>query len=463
MKLSSIHVKSLAVNSSNISTETIDGDEHIVIRGVVPVIDDVVMNGGLYPASEINKSFKSMEGRQCPYGHPKIGSDYVSADMPRAVNQYHIGAWAENVRKDGEKVIMDVKVNRRFADGCEKGKEFLSRIDNIIAGNSSDPIHVSTGLLLQREQNKGKSKGKAYTWVARNMHFDHIAILPASEPGAATPEDGVGMFVNSDGEKLETETAELIDAANCTQEGLFNKAKFFFANSSLSFDEIHSALRSALKAVYPKDDWPYPESVWSDKFIYYTSGKTYQQKYLIDENGEAELVGEPIEVVRKPTEYEVKTNKETNQMKEIITNALKAKGIETEGKSDAELLDAYNQMNAEEKKEETPEEKAAREKKEKGKDTATNTDAITEAVNAAIKPLTDKIETLEGKLNANADKEVNAMREAVKAKFGMSDIAVNALSGDPLKELYAQCNVSHGLNGSFQQVNSSQSVSDMPE
>ncbi|MEM8213443.1 DUF2213 domain-containing protein, partial [Morganella morganii] len=79
MKLSGIHVKSLAINSSNISTETIDGDEHIVIRGVVPVVDDVVMNGGLYPASEINKSFQSMEGRQCPYGHPKIGTDYVSA------------------------------------------------------------------------------------------------------------------------------------------------------------------------------------------------------------------------------------------------------------------------------------------------------------------------------------------------------------------------------------------------
>ncbi|MBQ0532729.1 DUF2213 domain-containing protein, partial [Providencia rettgeri] len=442
---------------------TIDGDEHIVIRGVVPVIDDVVMNGGLYPASEINSSFKSMEGRQCPYGHPKIGTDYVSADMPRAVNQYHIGAWAENVRKDGEKVIMDVKVNRRFADGCEKGKEFLSRIDNIIAGNSSDPIHVSTGLLLQREQNKGKSKGKAYTWVARNMHFDHIAILPASEPGAATPEDGVGMFVNSEGEKLETETAELIDAANCTQEGLFNKAKFFFANNSFSFEDIYSALRAALRNASSGDDWPYPEMVWPDKFIYYKSGKTYQQKYLMNDDGDAELVGEPIEVVRKPTEYEVKTNKETNPMKEIITNALKAKGIETEGKSDAELLNAYNQMNAEEKKEETPEEKAAREKKEKAEkdksDTANNSELqqqITAAVNAAIAPLQEQ-------LNANANKEVNAMREAVKAKFGMSDTAVNALSGDPLKELYAQCNVSHGLNGSFQQVNSSQSVSDMPE
>ncbi|QCJ70865.1 DUF2213 domain-containing protein [Providencia heimbachae] len=463
MKLSSIHVKSLAVNSSNISTETIDGDEHIVIRGVVPVVDDVVMNGGLYPASEINSSFKSMEGRQCPYGHPKLGTDYVSADTPRAVNKYHIGAWAENVRKDGEKVIMDVKVNRRFADSGEKGKEFLARIDDIIAGNSFDPIHVSTGLLLQREQNKGKSKGKPYTWVARNMHFDHIAILPVSEPGAATPEDGVGMFVNNDGEKLDIEAVSLIDAANCTETGLINKAKFFFTNGSFSFEDIHTALRGALKVAHPSDDWPYPETVWPDKFIYYTSGKTYQQKYLMSDDGAAELVGEPIEVVRKPTEYEVKTNKETNPMKELITNKLKAKGVDTEGKSDAELLDAYNQMNAEEKKEETPEEKAAREKKEKEEkdkaEKATNGDlqaAVTAAVNAAIAPL-------QAQLNANTDKEVNAMRDAVKAKLGMSDVAANALSGDPLKELYAQCNVSHGLNGSFKQANSSQSVSDMPE
>ncbi|MEX6068140.1 DUF2213 domain-containing protein, partial [Providencia hangzhouensis] len=137
-------------------------------------------------------------------------------------------------------------------------------------------------------------------------------------------------------EKLETETAELIDAANCTQEGLFNKAKFFFANNSFSFEDIYSALRAALRNASSGDDWPYPEMVWPDKFIYYKSGKTYQQKYLMNDDGDAELVGEPIEVVRKPTEYEVKTNKETNPMKEIITNALKAKGIETEGKSDAE-------------------------------------------------------------------------------------------------------------------------------
>ena len=56
VKLSSIHVKSLAINASNISTTTINGQEHYVIRSAVPIVDDIVMNGGLYPAEEINKS-----------------------------------------------------------------------------------------------------------------------------------------------------------------------------------------------------------------------------------------------------------------------------------------------------------------------------------------------------------------------------------------------------------------------
>ncbi len=50
-------------------------------------------------------------------------------------------------------------------------------------------------------------------------------------------------------------------------------------------------------------------------------------------------------------------------MKEMIVNALKAKGKPTEGKTEAELLDAYNQMNAEDGKSETEEEKAGHEEK----------------------------------------------------------------------------------------------------
>ena len=55
------------------------------------------------------------------------------------------------------------------------------------------------------------------------------------------------------------------------------------------------------------------------------------------------------------------------------------------------------------------------------------------------------------------------MRAAVKAKFGMTDVAVNALDGEPLKELFAQCQTSTGLNGAFRQATNNQSVSEMPE
>jgi hypothetical protein len=36
------------------------------------------------------------------------------------------------------------------------------------------------------------------------------------------------------------------------------------------------------------------------------------------------FVGEPVEVVRKPIEYEIKTNGENDPMKELIINALQA-------------------------------------------------------------------------------------------------------------------------------------------
>ncbi|WP_205950248.1 DUF2213 domain-containing protein [Pantoea stewartii] len=467
MKLSSIHVKSLAINAANISNEIIDGDEHIVIRGVVPVVDDVVMNGGLYPAAEINKSYMSIEGNPMPLQHPKIGNEYVSASNPRAVNKFHVGAWAENVRKDGDRVVMDMKINKRYASATENGKRVLTRIEEMQANSSAEPIHVSTGLLLSREQNKGKSKGKSYSWVARNMRFDHVAIL-LDEPGAATPDDGVGIFVNADNstEEVETETVDLASASNCTQEGLVNKARFYFTNASnFSFDDIQRALSDKLREGHTDDNWLWPETVWPDSFIYRDDTRYFKQKYLIDDDGSAEFVGEPVEVVRKPTEYEIKTNGEKDPMKDLIVNALKAAGKPTEGKTDAELMDAYNQMAAEKAadKKETPEEKAAREKKEaddkKAKETATNS----EEAPAWFKPFAHKLSTIESGLAVNADKEKGEKRAAVKAKFGLDDLAVNALDGAALDGLYAQCQQSTGLNGGMRHQVNNKSFSEMPE
>ena len=438
MKLSSIHVKSLAINASNISTTTINGQEHYVIRGAVPIVDDIVMNGGLYPGEEINNSYQTMERKLMPIGHPMVNGKYVSANDPQAVNDYYAGAWAQNVSKASDKVVMDVYVNKAVADTKPDGKRLIQRLDDMITGNNADPIHVSTGLLLNKEQKAGESKGKKHSWVAHNMQFDHIAIL-LDEPGAGTPEEGVGMFVNADGQEGEVETASLIDAANSLKDGLLNKVKFFLThNSDASFDEIYQMLREAIRSPSGSDVYRYVVTVWPDKFIYEEGSKLFQQKYLIDDSA-VTLVGDAVEVVRKPTEYEVKTNGEQNPMKQKMIAALNAAGVTTEGLTDDQVWDAYNQQ---------------MQKKAGGGDpagTQVNTDAITAAVNAALTPLTDKISHLETQLQANAEKDITAKRQAVKAKFPfMTEAAINSLVGDALNDMFSQCQTSTGLNPAFQ-------------
>lgn len=464
MKRNRVNVLTVVNSASNITTETIDGKPHIVVRGITPVVDDIVMNRKLYPAAEIEKAYNTLERNPMPLGHPKVDGKHVSARDVRAVNEYHVGAWLQNVSHNDGKVTGDMYVNRQYAESSDKGKRLINRLDEMLAGTNSDPIHISTGLLYSGIAANGESKGKKYNEIATNMMFDHVAVL-LDEPGAGTPEEGVGIFVNSEGDEQQIEVARLADGIDCTRDGLLNKTKFFFTNASnFSFDDISRAISDKLREGDAEDKWLWPETVWPDSFIYRNDTKYLKQKYLIDDDGKAVFVGEPVEVVRKPTEYEIKTNGENDPMKELIINALQAAGKPTEGKSDAELMDAYNQMAAEKAaKTETPEEKAAREKKEaddkKSKEQANNN----EEMPGWAKLLSEQVTAINSQLNANSDKEKGEKRAAVKAKFLLDDIAVNALDGAALDGLYAQCQTSVGLNGAFRQVNSSQSVSEMPE
>ncbi|MDU6089811.1 MAG: DUF2213 domain-containing protein [Staphylococcus lugdunensis] len=462
MKRNRVNVLTVVNSASNITTETIDGKPHIVVRGITPVVDDIVMNRKLYPAAEIEKAFNTLERNPMPLGHPKVDGKHVSARDVRAVNNYHVGAWLQNVSHADGKVTGDMYVDRRYAESSEKGKRLINRLDEMVAGTNSDPIHISTGLLYSGIAANGESKGKKYNEIATNMMFDHVAVL-LDEPGAGTPDEGVGIFVNSEGEEQQIEIASLAEGSNCTKEGIVNKTKFFFTNASnFSFDDIQRAISVKMREGKGDNYYGWPESIWPEKFIYREGEKMYQQKYLIDDDGSAQFVGEPVEVVRKPTEYEIKTNGEIDPMKDLIVNALKAAGKPTEGKTDAELMDAYNQMAAEKAadKKEKPEEKAAREKAEKEERERASNNAEAPAWFA---PFAEKLNAIETGLTVNADKEKGEKRAAVKAKFGLEDMAVNALDGAALDGLYAQCQTTSGLNGSFRQVNSNQSLSEMPE
>lgn len=82
---------------------------------------------------------------------------------------------------------------------------------------------------------------------------------------------------------------------------------------------------------------------------------------------------------------------------------------------------------------------------------------------AWAKTLADRVDVVFNSLNANADKEKGEKRAAVKLALNMSDDEVADLDGKALDRLYANSQKSTGLNGAFRQVNSSQSVSEMPE
>lgn len=398
MKRNRVNVLTVVNSASNITTETIDGKPHIVVRGITPVVDDIVMNRKLYPAAEIEKAFNTLERNPMPFGHPKVDGKHVSARDVRAVNNYHVGAWLQNVTHVDGKVVGDMYVDRRYAEASDNGKRLINRLDEMAAKANVEPIHISTGLLYSGIAANGESKGKKYNEIATNMMFDHVAVL-FDEAGAGTPEEGVGIFVNSDGSEQELEVVNLAEAETPDPDlpqdpalkTLFNQLKAFFSANSNSVKE------------------------------------------------------------------------EANPMKELITNALKAKGIDVEGKSDAELMEAYNQMAAEDATAKTAaDERAKKEKEEadkKAKETATNSDQAP----AWFKPFADKLTTIESGLAVNADKEKGEKRSAVKAKFGLDDLAVNALDGAALDGLYAQCQTTTGLNGSFRQVNSDKTLSEMPE
>lgn len=163
MKRNRVNVLTVVNSASNITTKTIDGKPHIVVRGITPVVDDIVMNRKLYPAAEIEKAYNTLERNPMPLGHPKVDGKHVSARDVRAVNEYHVGAWLQNVSHKDGKVTGDMYVNRQYAESSDKGKRLINRLDEMLAGTNSDPIHISTGLLYSGIAANGESKGKSTT------------------------------------------------------------------------------------------------------------------------------------------------------------------------------------------------------------------------------------------------------------------------------------------------------------
>lgn len=330
-----VHLVS-AVNAANISKT---GSTY-TIRDVCGATDGIVMNGRLYPADQLAAGAPGLNGKPAPAGHPKNSSGkFISAANGEALATAWIGAYCTNARHEGGRTLVDIVVNGDMAQATPKGKELVERLDGAIEGTNADAIHVSTGLNLVEVVANGESRGKKYTSIATNLQYDHLAIL-LDEPGAGTPEQGVGMFLNSAGDEEDVETVEVTNTPEDRRyEGAVGWLRSLFANKEISFDQIYDGLRAGL----PQNAWIREVfatyAIWTDE-----AGKLWRQNYHTAENGSVAWLEQPVEVTRQVSYEPVTNQQEIDTVKEQIIAALNAAGVKTDGLTDTQALAAYNSV-----------------------------------------------------------------------------------------------------------------------
>lgn len=202
------------VNRSAISREQINGVEHIIVSSwTLP--DNIVMNDVLYPAEEIEAGYETLERTLAPIEHPtNSNGEYISASDPEAIHNFYAGAYNANVSRENGRVHIEKHINVQEALRTDRGKRLLDRINEIETSDNPRPIHTSVALwltLVKLDKPRTNAAGDQYSMIGRDFIYDHDAVLLDSI-GAATPEQGVGMAINSSGQRVGVDRV-FIDAA----------------------------------------------------------------------------------------------------------------------------------------------------------------------------------------------------------------------------------------------------------
>lgn len=436
------------VNRDAVRRESIKGVEHVVVSSFT-LPDNVVMNGGLYPAEEIEKSFFSLERTLAPVEHP-TNSDgmYISASDPEAIHNFHAGAFNVNVTRENGRIHIEKNINVQEAMKTDRGKRLMDRIEELETNDNARPIHTSVGVFLEVEElskPQTNSAGDEFTWIARNMFFDHDAILLDSV-AAATPDKGVGMAVNASGDQIDVERVivanekrkdEFSDKAKANLLELLKIGGIEVNVSGPSFGSIMEQLNHEIHGLVTAD-WIFVADVFPEDVIFETNQGFFSVPWMVS-NGIANISGIPIRVDRFVS-YQPKVNSAggKDDMKELILNALAEAGIETEGLADDVLFAKYNEL------------LAANNEQEGGGNV--DSEVLAKTVTEAIKPLTDQVAELTTKVNAASDAERDELIKVIvgNEKYdGLTEADAKALPLDTLKNMAASCGTAHGIAPDF--------------
>lgn len=172
------------LQASEIRTERLHGRDHVVVP-VIMARAGVVMNGSLTLEEEFFP--EAWNGVPVTVGHPQVAGGHVGANDPALLETWAVGqifnAHVSGGALRGEAWV-DVERAERVAPGL---------VDQL---QSEDvKMDVSTGFFSKEEPIRGRSNGRSYDSVARDLLPDHLALLPG-DTGACSWEDGCGVRTN---------------------------------------------------------------------------------------------------------------------------------------------------------------------------------------------------------------------------------------------------------------------------
>lgn len=252
-----------------------NGRSHLVVPCVM--MTEGVHEGSegplLYTKEALATNTQLWNNKPIVVHHPRRNGANVSACDPDIIDRYGVG----------------VLMNTRWEEGglrteCWLEEAKTEQVDNRVldALNSETVMEVSTGLLLDVEEEEGEWNGEKYRGIALNHRPDHLAILP-DRIGACSIKDGAGLLRNAaegDDPKSKLAAYHLALVNEMSASDLYNK--------------ITTKLREGNKDAWVLD-------VWDAFFIYSDQqSKEWYQKYTLDDD-EVKFEG-----IRQSAEKEVR-------------------------------------------------------------------------------------------------------------------------------------------------------------
>lgn len=341
---------------------------------------------------------------------------------------------------------VNIRIKKSILKAQDDGESFYNKLE------AKEPIGVSTGLFTVVEQVNGQTdSGEEYQGIATNQEYNHLAMLPDSEP----PAGGEATFMRFNSADMASSMVVNIDDYATNSKGLD-----FSEGHRAVMQKLQDKMEFAVSAKVGTDKHIYVSDWNEDTIIYYRDGEQYSIGYT-NQDDSVSLVGEPQKVVEKPA-YEPLFNKilnalglakfasqnssgyniSDNQTKEDLTMAqadvlAEVFGInkdELNGLSDAEFKAKLNSLG--------------------------NTDQgdLVKTINA----LNEKVDSLSTKLNEKSNKEREDKIDALVNKdVGLEKEDLEKLEDAAINKLFVKhCSKTNSVNASTKDEPETNSLAD---